>query len=196
MGDASKPYVVKGTKGRGTVDDDDFRRGHPQQDYLIMDDYVKGHNSKMEKGLPKKKIPPGNYGNMPRKGPYAVSSNPYAFKNPMYSQPIWMNDGHKEQSKRWLSDELTGNSDSRREFKAGPRMPVASRARKDCFQDSEDGYRRQDGRGCRTVRHLFPKDLTSLEPTSELEASSPGNVFRRCVRSQPQRWHCHSVSSK
>ncbi|KAM6152799.1 terminal uridylyltransferase 7 isoform 1-T1 [Erethizon dorsatum] len=187
MGDAAKPYIVKGTKGRGTVDDDDFRRGHLQQDYLIMDDYVKGHSSKMEKGLPKKKITPGNHGNTPRKGPYPVSSNPYAFKNPIYSQPVWMNDNHKDQSKRWLSDEFTGNSDSWREFKPGPRIPIASRPRKDSFQESEDGYRWQDGRGCRTVRRLLHKDLTSLETVSELEAGSPGNVKQRSRPRKPRR---------
>lgn len=176
MGDAAKPYFVK-RKDRGTVDDEDFRRGHPQQDYLIMDDCAKGYGNKMEKGLPKKKIP-GNYGNTPRKGPYAVSNNPYAFKNPIYSQPVWINDSHKDQNKRWLSDELAGNSDSWREFKPGPRFPVTNRPRKDSFQDSEDGYRWQDGRGCRTVRRLFNKDLTSLETTSEMEAGSPGNVFQ------------------
>ncbi|XP_005387971.1 PREDICTED: terminal uridylyltransferase 7 isoform X2 [Chinchilla lanigera] len=185
MGDAAKPYIVKGTKGRGTVDDDDFRRGHLQQDYLIMDDYVKGYSSRMEKGLPKKKITPGNYGNTLRKGPYPVTSNPYAFKNPIYSQPVWMNDNHKDQSKRWLSDELTCNSDNWKEFKPGPRIPVTSRPRKDSFPESEDGYRWQDGRGCRTVRRLFHKDLTSLETMSELEAGSPEN--HRKQRSRPRK---------
>ncbi|ERE79354.1 terminal uridylyltransferase 7 isoform 2 [Cricetulus griseus] len=84
-----------------------------------MDDYAKGHGSKMEKGLPKKKIAPGNYGNTPRKGPYAASSNPYAFKNPIYSQPTWMNDNHKDQNKRWLPDELTENKKQR----SRPRKP-------------------------------------------------------------------------
>lgn len=175
MGDAAKPYFVKRAKERGTTDDEDFRRGHPQQDYLIMDDYAKGYSSKMEKGPPKKKLTPGNYGNTPRKGPYAVSSNPYAFKNPIYSQPVWITDNHKDQSKRWLSDEL-GNADTWREFKPGPRIPVLNRPRKDSFQESEDVYRWQDGRGCRTVRRLFHKDLTSLETMSEMEAGSPGNV--------------------
>ncbi|XP_010603803.1 terminal uridylyltransferase 7 isoform X1 [Fukomys damarensis] len=187
MGDAVKPYIVKGTKGRGTVDDDDFRKGYLQQDYLIMDDYVKGHSSKMEKGLPKKKITPGNYGNTPRKGPYPISSNPYTFKNPIYSQAVWMNDSHKDQSKRWLLDELTGNSDNWREFKPGPRIPTASRPRKDSFQESEDGYRWQDGRGCRASRCLFHKDLTSLETMSELEAGSPENKKQRSRPRKPRR---------
>uniref|UniRef100_A0A7N5K0W2 Terminal uridylyl transferase 7 n=1 Tax=Ailuropoda melanoleuca TaxID=9646 RepID=A0A7N5K0W2_AILME len=187
MGDAPKPYFVKRAKDRGTIDDEDFRRGHPQQDYLIMDDYAKGHSSKMEKGLPKKKITPGNYGNTPRKGPYAVSGNPYAFKNPIYSQPAWINDNHKDQSKRWLSDELAGNSDSRREFKPGPRIPVINRPRKDSFQESEDGYRWQDGRGCRTVRRLLHKDLTSLETMSEMEAGSPENKKQRSRPRKPRR---------
>ncbi|XP_075864640.1 terminal uridylyltransferase 7 isoform X2 [Microcebus murinus] len=187
MGDTAKPYFVKRTKDRGTVDDDDFRRGHLQQDYLIMDDYAKGHISKMEKGLPKKKMAPGNYGNTPRKGPYTVSSNPYAFKNPIYSQPAWVNDNHKDQSKRWLSDELTGNSDNWREFKPGPRIPVISRPRKDSFQETEDGYRWQDARGCRTVRRLFHKDLTSLETMSEMEAGSPENKKQRSRPRKPRR---------
>ncbi|XP_072619504.1 terminal uridylyltransferase 7 isoform X2 [Vulpes vulpes] len=187
MGDAAKPYFVKRTKDRGSIDDEDFRRGHPQQDYLIMDDYAKGHSSKMEKGLPKKKITPGNYGNTPRKGPYAVSSNPYAFKNPIYSQPAWINENHKDQSKRWLSDELAGNSDTWREFKPGPRIPVINRPRKDSFQESEDGYRWQDGRGCRTVRRLFHKDLTSLETMSEMEAGSPENKKQRSRPRKPRR---------
>lgn len=55
MGDAVKPYFMKRAKDRGNIDDEDFRRGHPQQDYLTMDDYAKGHSGKMEKGLPKKK---------------------------------------------------------------------------------------------------------------------------------------------
>ncbi|XP_062936754.1 terminal uridylyltransferase 7 isoform X2 [Cynocephalus volans] len=187
MGDAAKPYFMKRVKDRGTIDDDDFRRGHPQQDYLIMDDYAKGHSSKMEKGLQKKKITPGNYGSTPRKGPYAVSSNPYAFKNPIYSQPPWINDNHKDQSKRWLPDELIGNSDNWREFKPGPRIPVVSRPRKDSFQESEDGYRWQDGRGCKTVRRLFHKDLTSLETMSEMEAGSPENKKQRSRPRKPQR---------
>ncbi|XP_023393546.1 terminal uridylyltransferase 7 isoform X5 [Pteropus vampyrus] len=187
MGDAAKPYFVKRVKDRGATDDDDFRRGHPQQDYLIMDDYAKGHSSKMEKGLPKKKITPGNYGNTPRKGPYAVSSNPYAFKNPIYSQPPWMNDNHKDQSKRWLSDELGGNSDSWREFKPGPRIPITNRPRKDSFQESEDGYRWQDGRGFRTVRRLFHKDLTSLETMSEVETGSHENKKQRSRPRKPRR---------
>ncbi|KAM5299554.1 terminal uridylyltransferase 7 isoform 5-T5 [Ctenodactylus gundi] len=187
MGDAAKPYIVKGTKGRGTVDDDDFRRGHLQQDYLIMDDYIKGHGSKMEKGLPKKKTTPGNYGNIPRKGPYTVSSNPYAFKNPIYTQPLWISDNHKDQSKRWLSDELTGNPDSWREFKPGPRMPIANRPRKDSFQENEDGYRWQEGRGCRGVRRLFHKELTSLETMSELEAASPENKKQRSRPRKPRK---------
>ncbi|XP_041598418.1 terminal uridylyltransferase 7 isoform X3 [Vulpes lagopus] len=187
MGDAAKPYFVKRAKDRGSIDDEDFRRGHPQQDYLIMDDYAKGHSSKMEKGLPKKKITPGNYGNTPRKGPYAVSSNPYAFKNPIYSQPAWINENHKDQSKRWLSDELAGNSDTWREFKPGPRIPVINRPRKDSFQESEDGYRWQDGRGCRTVRRLFHKDLTSLETMSEMEAGSPENKKQRSRPRKPRR---------
>uniref|UniRef100_A0A286YD79 Terminal uridylyl transferase 7 n=1 Tax=Mus musculus TaxID=10090 RepID=A0A286YD79_MOUSE len=183
MGDTAKPYFVKRTKDRGIIDDDDFRRGHPQQDYLIMDDYAKGHSSKMEKGLPKKKISPGNYGNTPRKGLYGVSSNPYAFKNPIYSQPAWMNDNHKDQNKKWLSDELAGNADSWREFKPGPRIPVISRSRKESFQESDDAYRWQEGRGCRAVRRLFQKDLSSLEAMSEMEAGSPGmpQVSRLCV---------------
>ncbi|XP_012887228.1 PREDICTED: terminal uridylyltransferase 7 isoform X1 [Dipodomys ordii] len=187
MGDATKSYFVKRTKDRGTIDDEDFRRGHPQQDYLIMDDYAKGHSSKMEKSLPKKKITPGNYGNTPRKGPYAVSSNPYAFKNPIYSQPAWMNDNHKDQSKRWLSDELTGSSDSWREFKIAPRIPIMSRPRKDSFQESDERYRWQEGRGCRTVRPLFHKDLTSLDTMSELEAGSPENKKQRPRPRKPRR---------
>uniref|UniRef100_A0A2I2YV42 Terminal uridylyl transferase 7 n=1 Tax=Gorilla gorilla gorilla TaxID=9595 RepID=A0A2I2YV42_GORGO len=187
MGDTAKPYFVKRTKDRGTMDDDDFRRGHPQQDYLIVDDHAKGHGSKMEKGLQKKKITPGNYGNTPRKGPCAVSSNPYAFKNPIYSQPAWMNDSHKDQSKRWLSDEHTGNSDNWREFKPGPRIPVIHRQRKDSFQENEDGYRWQDTRGCRTVRRLFHKDLTSLETTSEMEAGSPENKKQRSRPRKPRK---------
>ncbi|KAI4007568.1 terminal uridylyl transferase 7 [Homo sapiens] len=187
MGDTAKPYFVKRTKDRGTMDDDDFRRGHPQQDYLIIDDHAKGHGSKMEKGLQKKKITPGNYGNTPRKGPCAVSSNPYAFKNPIYSQPAWMNDSHKDQSKRWLSDEHTGNSDNWREFKPGPRIPVINRQRKDSFQENEDGYRWQDTRGCRTVRRLFHKDLTSLETTSEMEAGSPENKKQRSRPRKPRK---------
>uniref|UniRef100_F7GZQ7 Terminal uridylyl transferase 7 n=1 Tax=Callithrix jacchus TaxID=9483 RepID=F7GZQ7_CALJA len=187
MGDTAKPYFVKRTKDRGTIDDDDFRRGHPQQDYLIMDDYAKGHGSKMEKGLQKKKITPVNYGNTPRKGPCAVSNNPYAFKNPIYSQPAWINDNHKDQSKRWLSDERTGNSDNWREFKPGPRIPVINRPRKDSFQENEDGYRWQDTRGCRTVRRLFHKDLTSLETTSEMEAGSPENKKQRSRPRKPRK---------
>lgn len=178
MGDAAKPFFVKRGKDRGSIDDEDFRRGHPQQDYLIMDDYGKGHSNKVEKGLPRKKVMPGNYGNAPRKGPYAVSSNPYAFKNPIYSPPAWINDNHKEQSKRWVSDELAGNSDHWRELKTGPRIPVANRPRKDSFQETEDGYRWQDGRGYRSVRRLFHKDLTIVETMAEAEAGSPGNVFQ------------------
>nr|XP_023400477.1 LOW QUALITY PROTEIN: terminal uridylyltransferase 7 [Loxodonta africana] len=187
MGDATKPYFVKRAKDRGTVDDDDFRRGHPQQDYLIMDDYAKGHSVKMEKGLPKKKVTPGNYGNTPRKGQYAVSNNLYAFKNPIYSQPAWINDSHRDQSKKRLSDELPGNSDNWREFKPGPRIPVTSRPRKDSFQESEDGYRWQDGRGCRIVRRLFHKELTSLETMSEMEAGSPENKKQRSRPRKPRR---------
>ncbi|XP_051028780.1 terminal uridylyltransferase 7 [Acomys russatus] len=187
MGDTTKPYFVKRTKDRGIIDDDDFRRGHPQQDYLIMDDYAKGHSSKMEKGLPKKKISPGNYGNTPRKGPYVVSSNPYAFKNPIYSQPAWMNDNHKDQNKKWPSDELTGNADNWREFKPGPRIPVVSRSRKESFQESEDGHRWQDGRGCRAVRRLFQKDLASTEAVSEMEAGSPENKKQRSRPRKPRR---------
>ncbi|XP_037350837.1 terminal uridylyltransferase 7 isoform X2 [Talpa occidentalis] len=179
MGDAAKPYFVKRAKDRGIIDEEDFRRGHLQQDYLIMDDYAKGHSSKVEKGLPRKKITPGNYGNTPRKGPFAVSSNPYAFKNPIYSQPAWINDNHKDQSKRWLPDELPGNSDSWREFKPGPRIPFLNRPRRDPVQENEDGYRWQEGRGCRTMRRLFHKDLTSLEATSEMEAGSPENKKQR-----------------
>jgi terminal uridylyltransferase len=54
VGNTEKPYFVKCTEDHGIIDDNDFRRGHPQQDYLIMDDYAKGHSSKMEKNLPKK----------------------------------------------------------------------------------------------------------------------------------------------
>ncbi|XP_042134530.1 terminal uridylyltransferase 7 isoform X3 [Peromyscus maniculatus bairdii] len=187
MGDTAKPYFMKRTKDRGITDDDDFRRGHPQQDYLIMDDYAKGHSNKMEKGLPKKKIAPGNYGNAPRKGPYAVSSNPYAFKNPIYSQPAWMNDNHKDQNKRWLPDELTSNADSWREFKPGPRIPTISRSRKESFQESEDCYRWPEGRGCRAVRRLFQKDLTSLEAMSEMEAGSPETKKQRSRPRKPRR---------
>ncbi|OBS78013.1 hypothetical protein A6R68_19598 [Neotoma lepida] len=187
MGDTAKSYFVKRTKDRGITDDDDFRRGHPQQDYLIMDDYAKGHSSKMEKGLPKKKIAPGNYGNASRKGPYAVSSNPYAFKNPIYSQPAWMNDSHKDQNKRWLPDELTGNADSWREFKPGPRIPTINRSRKESFQETEDCYRWQDGRGCRAVRRLFQKDLASLEAMAEMEAGSPENKKQRSRPRKPRR---------
>ncbi|XP_052500905.1 terminal uridylyltransferase 7 [Budorcas taxicolor] len=187
MGDATKPYFVRRPKERGITDDEDFRRGHPQQDYLIMDDYAKGHSSKMEKGLPKKKVTPGNYGNTPRKGPYAVSNNPYAFKNPIYSQPTWINDNHKDQSKRWLSDELASNSDSWREYKPGPRIPVINRPRRDSFQESEDGYRWQDGRGCRTVRRLFHKELTNLDTMSEMEAGSPENKKPRSRPRKPRR---------
>lgn len=187
MGDTAKPYFVKRTKDRGIADDDDFRRGHPQQDYLIMDDYAKGHSSKMEKGLTKKKIAPGNYGNTPRKGPYAVSSNPYAFKNPMYSQPTWMNDNHKDQNKRWLPDELAGNADSWRELKPGPRIPAISRSRKDSFQESDECYRWPDGRGCRAARRLFQKDITGLEAMSEMEAGSPENKKQRSRPRKPRR---------
>lgn len=132
-----------------------------------------------------KKITPGNYGGTARKGPYPASNNPYAFKNPIYSQPVWMNDSHKDQSKRWQTDELAGNLDNWREFKPGPRIPVASRPRKDSFQESEESYRWQDGRGCRTVRCLFHKDLTSLETMSELEAGSSEN--NRKQRSRPRK---------
>lgn len=187
MGDAAKPFFVKRGKDRGSIDDEDFRRGHPQQDYLIMDDYGKGHSNKVEKGLPRKKVMPGNYGNAPRKGPYAVSSNPYAFKNPMYSPPAWINDNHKEQSKRWVSDELTGNSDHWRELKTGPRIPVTNRPRKDSFQETEDGYRWQDGRGYRSVRRLYHKDLTIMETMAEAEAGSPENKKQRARPRKPRR---------
>nr|XP_048303596.1 terminal uridylyltransferase 7 isoform X2 [Myodes glareolus] len=187
MGDTLKPYFVKRTKDRGITDDDDFRRGHPQQDYLIMDDYAKGHSNRMEKGLPKKKIAPGNYGNTPRKGPYAVSSNPYAFKNPMYSQPAWMNDNHKDQNKRWLPDELAGNADSWRELKPGPRIPAINRSRKDSFQESDECYRWPDGRGCRAARRLFQKDIAGLEAMSEMEAGSPENKKQRSRPRKPRR---------
>jgi terminal uridylyltransferase len=79
---------VKCTEDHGIIDDNDFRRGHPQQDNLIMDDCAKGHSSKMEKNLPKKEISPGNYQNTPRKGQYAVSSNLYAFKKPIYKPGV------------------------------------------------------------------------------------------------------------
>ncbi|XP_055978510.1 terminal uridylyltransferase 7 isoform X2 [Sorex fumeus] len=179
MGDAAKPYFVKRAKDRGSIDDEDFRRGHPQQDYIIMDDYGKGHSNKVEKSLPRKKVIPGNYGIVLRKGPYATSSNPYAFKNPMYSPPAWINDNHKEPSKRWLADELAGNSDGWREFKPGPRTPVTNRPRKDTFQETEESYRWQDGRGCRGVRRLFNKGLVSLEATVEAEAGNPENKKQR-----------------
>lgn len=187
MGDAAKPYFVKRVKDRGSLDDEDFRRGHPQQDYIIMDDYGKGHSNRVEKGLPRKKVIPGNYGNAPRKGPYAASSNPYAFKNPIYSLPPWINDNHREQSKRWLADDLAGSSDGWREFKPGPRTPVTNRQRKDTFQETEDGYRWQDGRGCRGVRRLFHKDLQSLETTVEAEAGSPENKKQRSRPRKPRR---------
>ncbi|XP_054983176.1 terminal uridylyltransferase 7 isoform X2 [Sorex araneus] len=187
MGDAARPYFVKRAKDRGSIDDEDFRRGHPQQDYIIMDDYGKGHSNKVEKSLPRKKVIPGNYGNAPRKGPYAASSNPYAFKNPMYSPPAWINDNHKEQSKRWLADELTGNSDGWREFKPGSRTPVTNRSRKDTFQETEDSYRWQDGRGSRGVRRLFNKGLVSLEGTVEAEAGNPENKKQRSRPRKPRR---------
>ena len=72
---------------------------------------------KWKRTFQKKEISPGKYQNTPRKGLYVVSSNLYAFKNPIYSQPAWMNDNHKDQNKKWLSDELAGNADSWREFK-------------------------------------------------------------------------------
>ena len=53
-GDTEKPYFVKCTEDHGIIDDNEFRRGLSQKDYLIMDDYAKGHSSKMEKNLPKK----------------------------------------------------------------------------------------------------------------------------------------------
>ncbi|CAK6433907.1 unnamed protein product [Pipistrellus nathusii] len=187
MGDAAKPYFVKRAKDRGAAEDEDFRRGHPQQDYLVTDDCAKGHSNKMEKGLPKRKITPGNYGNTPRKGPYAVSSNPYAFKNPIYSPPLWVNDNHRDQSKRWLSDELAGNSESWREYKLGPRIPVMNRPRREPFQESEDGYRWQDGRGCRTVRRLFYKDPTSPETMSEVEAGSHEDKRQKSRPRKPRR---------
>nr|KAF6332297.1 terminal uridylyl transferase 7 [Pipistrellus kuhlii] len=187
MGDAAKPYFVKRAKDRGAAEDEDFRRGHPQQDYLVTDDCAKGHSNKMEKGLPKRKVTPGNYGNTPRKGPYAVSSNPYAFKNPIYSPPLWVNDNHRDQSKRWLSDELAGNSESWREYKLGPRIPVMNRPRREPFQESEDGYRWQDGRGCRTVRRLFHKDPTSPETMSEVEAGSHEDKRQKSRPRKPRR---------
>ncbi|ELK35754.1 Terminal uridylyltransferase 7 [Myotis davidii] len=152
-----------------------------------MDDYAKGHGNNMGKGLPKKKIAPGNYVNTPGKGPYAVSSNPYAFKNPIYSQPVWVNDNHKDQSKRWLSDELAGNSESWREFRQGPRIPVLNRPRKDSFQESEDGYQWQDGRGCRAVRRLSHKDPTSLETMSEVETGRHEDKMQKSRPRKPRR---------
>ncbi|KAM6169423.1 terminal uridylyltransferase 7 [Rhynchocyon petersi] len=187
MGDAAKSHFMKHAKDRGTIDDDDFRRGHPQQDFLMMDDYAKGHSGKVEKGLLKKKVTPGNYGNTSRKGPYAVSNNPYAFKNPIYSQPAWINDSHKDQNRRWLSDELCSNTDNRREFKAASRTPIISRPKKESFQESEEGYRWQDGRGCRTVRRVFNKELTSVETVSEMEAGSPENKRQRSRPRKPRR---------
>ena len=94
-----------------------------------------------------------------------------------------MNDNHKDQNKKWLSDELAGNADSWREFKPGTRIPVISLSRKVYIQESEYAYQRQEGRGCRAVRRLFQKDLTSLEAMSKMEAGSPGmlQVSRFCV---------------
>jgi hypothetical protein len=94
-----------------------------------------------------------------------------------------MNDNHKDQIKEWLSDELAGNADSWREFKPGTRIPVISLSRNVYFQESEDACQWQEGRGCRAVRRLFQKDLTSLEATSKMEAGSPGmpQVSRFCV---------------
>nr|XP_034350566.1 terminal uridylyltransferase 7-like [Arvicanthis niloticus] len=185
MGDTTKPYFVKLTKDRRIIDND-FRRGYPQQDYLIMDGCAKGHRSKMEKGHPRKKSP-GNYRNTPRKGLCVVYSNTYAFKNRIYSQPAWMNDNHKDQNKKWLSDELAGNADTWRKFKPGPRIPFMSRSRKESFQESDNAYRWLEGRGCRTVRRLFQKDLTSLQAMSEMEAGSPESK-KQCSRPcKPQR---------
>ena len=63
------------------------------------------------------------------------------------------------------------------------RIPVISLSGKVYFQENEDACRWQEGRGCRVVRRLFQKDLTSLEAMSKMEAGSPGmlQVSRFCV---------------
>ncbi|XP_027730737.1 terminal uridylyltransferase 7 isoform X4 [Vombatus ursinus] len=172
MGDAAKPCFFKRNKERGIIEDD-FRRASPQPDYLIMDDSGNGHGSKTEKGLPPKKGTPGNYGNSPRKGPHAISNSPNVPKNMSHGQGARTNDSHKDNVKRWLSDELN-EADNWLDFKTGSRIPVTNRPRKDVFQEGEDGHRWQDGRGCRSVRWQLQKDLTNIE-ISEMQTGSSEN---------------------
>ncbi|XP_074057034.1 terminal uridylyltransferase 7 [Macrotis lagotis] len=172
MGDAAKPCFFKRNKERGIIDDD-FRRASPQPDYLIMDDSGNGHSSKTEKSLPLKKGTPGNYGNSPRKGPHAVSSSTNVPKNMGHGQGARINDSHKDSIKRWVSDELN-ETDNWLDFKTGSRIPVINRPRKDVFQESEDGHRWQDGRGCRSVRWQLQKDLTNIE-ISEMQTGGSEN---------------------
>uniref|UniRef100_A0A8C5XR81 Terminal uridylyl transferase 7 n=1 Tax=Microcebus murinus TaxID=30608 RepID=A0A8C5XR81_MICMU len=160
MGDTAKPYFVKRTKDRGL--------------WMMM--ISEGAISVKWKRAFQKKDGTRELWNTPRKGPYTVSSNPYAFKT--QSTVNLLGDGYLI---------LTGNSDNWREFKPGPRIPVISRPRKDSFQETEDGYRWQDARGCRTVRRLFHKDLTSLETMSEMEAGSPENKKQRSRPRKPRR---------
>ncbi|XP_051853001.1 terminal uridylyltransferase 7 isoform X2 [Antechinus flavipes] len=173
MGDAAKPCFFKRNKERGIIDDD-FKRASPQPDCLIMDDSGNGHSSKTEKGLPPKKgIPPGNYGNSPRKGPHAISSSPNASKNMGHGQGGRINDSHKDNIRRWLTDELN-ETDNWLDFKTGSRISVINRPRKDPFQEGEDGHRWQDGRGSRSVRWQLQKDLTNIE-ISEMQTGGSEN---------------------
>ncbi|XP_068279239.1 terminal uridylyltransferase 7 isoform X2 [Nyctibius grandis] len=180
MGDAAKPCFAKQNKEQETLHQEELKGSPLQKDYQVMDEYGNGHSNKIDTSLQKKNGTPGHCGSSPRRGPRSVLSSPNSLKNATYSPRSKLNDTHRDQMKKWVSDDHRGTSDSWREHRSVAWVPVHSRTRKDSFHEVE-------GAGNRNVRRQLQEDLMSEDVPDMQKGSSETKKLRKTRRSRRTR---------
>ncbi|XP_009884143.1 PREDICTED: terminal uridylyltransferase 7 isoform X3 [Charadrius vociferus] len=156
MGDAEKSCFAKQNKDQEILNKEELKGSPLQKDYQVMDEYRNAHSNKIDTNLQKKRGTLGDYGSSPRQGPRSVLSSPNSLKNTTNSQGSKLNDVHRDQMKKWVSDDHRGTSDNWREYRSVAWIPARNRTRKDSLHEVE-------GAGTRNVRRQLQEDLMNEE---------------------------------
>uniref|UniRef100_A0A8C0ZCX1 RNA uridylyltransferase n=1 Tax=Cyanistes caeruleus TaxID=156563 RepID=A0A8C0ZCX1_CYACU len=180
MGDAAKPCFAKQNKEQEILHQEELKDSPLQKDYQAMGEHGSGYSNKIDTSLQKKKGTPGHYGNSPRRGPRSVLSSPNSLKNTTYSQGSKLNDIQRDQTKKWVSDDHRGTSDTWREYRSAAWIPGHGRTRKDSFHEGE-------GAGNRNVRRQLQEDLLSKDVPDMQRGSSEMKKLRKLRRPRRTR---------
>ncbi|XP_021386809.2 terminal uridylyltransferase 7 [Lonchura striata] len=172
MGDAAKPCFAKQNKEQEILHPEELKESLSQIDCQVMDEYGIGCSNKIDTSLLKKKGTPGHYGSSPRRGPRSVLSSPNSLKNTAYGQGSKLIDIHRDQMKKWVSDDHHGSADTWREYRSAAWIPGHGRTRKDSFHEVE-------GAGNRSVRQQLQEDLMSKDVPDMLKGSSEMKKLRK-----------------